>query len=366
MAPMKKVAIPYLLLPISVLVLLLLCETASRLMFRIHNGYWWGQSFLLIPDKDLGYRNNPYYLANFQEVEEVGRMFNGFRGPPFSIPKQPNVYRIIALGGSTTWGDGVGWNESYPYKLAELLNSNSGEATSLRYEVINAGTMGYTSKQIELFAKKYLLDLQPDLVIIDSGWNDIFSNEAPYYYIPQVTVAPDGSFAQTVKAILARSCFYRSVISLCKKIGIIQDHNPGTMFDRIAKILEYDIPRRYTRFQRNIEELISYCAQYHMPIVLTIFPISSNENSYVRTNQLQHKYVKEKAKLEQLYNVMVATIHDIAEKGKVLCVDCASPFDNIESHQRWEYFCDFCHLTAKGNDIIAGTIKSSLATHGLL
>ena len=68
----------------------------------------------------------------------------GLRGTEFSIDKPNDVFRIIAVGGSTTFGHGVedGW--SWPALLQESLN----ELEPLKkIEVLNAGVSGATTLQ---------------------------------------------------------------------------------------------------------------------------------------------------------------------------------------------------------------------------
>jgi lysophospholipase L1-like esterase len=94
----------------------------------------------------------------------------GYRGAEVAIPKPEGTYRIVALGGSTTYGF-TGSNITYPSALEETLR---GRLPEMRIEVVNAGVASYTSfNTFSTFAYR-VLELQPDLVIIYDNANDIF------------------------------------------------------------------------------------------------------------------------------------------------------------------------------------------------
>lgn len=103
----------------------------------------------------------------------------GFRGPDTSIEKADDTYRIVALGGSTTYSTAVDdYRLSYPYLLGEYLREKGFEST----EVINAGVNGYSSYHNLINLMFRVLPLQPDLVIIYQGLNDV---DARLVYPPE-------------------------------------------------------------------------------------------------------------------------------------------------------------------------------------
>ena len=69
----------------------------------------------------------------------------GCRGEEFSKKKQPGVYRIVMLGGSTTYTTFVqSYKESWPF-LTQIMLRNVCNLDNI--EVINAGVGGYDSYQ---------------------------------------------------------------------------------------------------------------------------------------------------------------------------------------------------------------------------
>ena len=86
----------------------------------------------------------------------------GFRGPEI-YGKKPRTTRIVCLGGSTTYGTGLDYQDTYPAILQEKLDKNFGIGS---FEVINAGEPGLNLPQIISLAKNEILLLEPDIIIL--------------------------------------------------------------------------------------------------------------------------------------------------------------------------------------------------------
>ena len=93
----------------------------------------------------------------------------GFRGPEFIKDKPNDIYRIIAVGGSTTFGAGVTDENTWPSILEKKLQNISGDKD---IEVINAGTPGLNSLSENILVKERLVHYKPDLIIVSDGNND--------------------------------------------------------------------------------------------------------------------------------------------------------------------------------------------------
>jgi acyl-CoA thioesterase I len=86
---------------------------------------------------------------------------------PTPIPvKVEDPIRIVAMGDSLTEGLGVDPEEAYPAQLARWL-----KADGYTVEVINAGNSGETSSGARSRVD-WVLNLQPDIVILATGGND--------------------------------------------------------------------------------------------------------------------------------------------------------------------------------------------------
>jgi lysophospholipase L1-like esterase len=78
--------------------------------------------------------------------------------------------RITTLGGSTVFGYGVGWMESWPYLLERRINQQRPNRGSMR--VVNLGMPRDSATTFVTTMDDYDY-LQPDVVILYEGYNDL-------------------------------------------------------------------------------------------------------------------------------------------------------------------------------------------------
>jgi lysophospholipase L1-like esterase len=114
-----------------------------------------------IEDSELLWRHRPGYQADGPINS------HGFRGAEFPLEKDPAVYRIVSLGESTSYGDGVEWQETYSFRLEEMLR-----ARGYAVQVINAGVRAWTTYQSTRFLELEIANLKPDLVLFYHEVND--------------------------------------------------------------------------------------------------------------------------------------------------------------------------------------------------
>lgn len=94
----------------------------------------------------------------------------GFRDEEFSTPKPEDVYRIICLGDSVTFGWETVQDNTWPAILEEVLAS--GAEPPRRYEVYNMAVGGYNAEQECELLRTRVWDYDPDLVLVGYCIND--------------------------------------------------------------------------------------------------------------------------------------------------------------------------------------------------
>jgi len=102
----------------------------------------------------------------------------GLRGPEISLRRQPGTYRILCLGGSTTFGE-LPEKDCWPRTLErKLREAHPGRSI----EVLNAGVLDYTSADSLVSFELRWVELEPNLVIVHHLLNDFnVANLAPFY-----------------------------------------------------------------------------------------------------------------------------------------------------------------------------------------
>lgn len=132
----------------------------------------WGRVFhqsptgkRLIPNSHVVIHNQ---LGRHRRVElRINEI--GFRDAPLTFPKPPNEIRILALGDSITFAGHLPAPLSYVERLQAHLNRN---ATSQRFEVINAGIGDIGLENEVNLLEDPGLSVEPDLVLIGFYLND--------------------------------------------------------------------------------------------------------------------------------------------------------------------------------------------------
>ena len=95
---------------------------------------------------------------------------SGFRGADVTKPKPPGVFRIVGIGDSYMFGQGVSDAETYLSALPGLL---SRVVPGLSVETVNLAVPGFnTVMEVEL-AKARAAELEPDIILIEIVGNDL-------------------------------------------------------------------------------------------------------------------------------------------------------------------------------------------------
>lgn len=142
-------------------------------------------------DPRLGWVNRPgsagrlRFLPDFDH--EVRINSRGLRDREVPYERKPGAARILALGDSFTFGQGVNVEQSWPKVLERRLGGGA--------EVLNAGVSGWGTAQERLWLEAEGFRYRPDLVILGLYVNDFWDNaSATYGDIPRPRfVLKDGS-----------------------------------------------------------------------------------------------------------------------------------------------------------------------------
>lgn len=122
--------------------------------------------FALAPDT-----RTRHATADFDVEVETNSL--GLRGPEVAVPKPSDVYRVLALGDSFSFGWGVELDDAWPARMARELRAADGRSV----EVVVAGVPGWSPPQQFVFLEQRGFDLQPDLVLWQLCTNDLIEME---------------------------------------------------------------------------------------------------------------------------------------------------------------------------------------------
>lgn len=122
------------------------------------------------PHGSSGFRPKPGGRFEYYNGAEALINDMGFRGEAVSIPKPEGTFRVVLMGGSTTFGWGVDDDQTIDWYLGRILRERLPGRT---VEVVNLAFDGYDSYQL---FERFQSDgeaLDPDALIINTGVNDV-------------------------------------------------------------------------------------------------------------------------------------------------------------------------------------------------
>jgi hypothetical protein len=231
------------------------------------------QQFL--PGVPASLRDNPLW--------EVSLNSRGFRTDEFSTQKAPGVFRIACVGDSWTFGSNVDQRDAYPQQLGGLLAHAFPEAS---FEVLNLGTMAYSSHQGLELVRRQVLDLSPDAILVGFGMND--ASVAGYRDKDFSGGRGSDSLAKRTRRLLERI----ELLRLLRYLGRATRHESWSIGDYMGKLAkaagtpaeawmggqgtesaDYDELEPYTRvspgdYERNLREIVRLARAQRADVVL--------------------------------------------------------------------------------------------------
>lgn len=261
----------------------------------------------------------------------------GFRGREYTKKKDGNVFRILCLGDSSTFGVHVQQQETYAARLEDRLNRESGGKT--RYEVINAGVEGYSSCQGLAFYRLKGYEYAPDIVTFYFGLTD---EKKKYSLSDRQLMQKDGGAAKAIRASLENNFLlslhsyriFRKYIN--RALGREQDNT----FKKVTRVELED-------FRKNILELNGLCRKNGAVLVLISPPLE--KEGYPYSYAFPYRVLLENISGEN--NIPLVNIPEMTERSPIY----TTPF-----------FLDRAHPNPLGHRIIMEKIHDHLLAGRLL
>lgn len=122
------------------------------------------------PMGPYGYRQRPDAKFHYENGTVATSNALGYRGPVVAVPKPAGIIRVVLVGGSTTHGWGVNDSQTIDtYMRQDLARRFPGR----HIQVVNLAFDGYDSYQDFERIRTQGLELQPDVIILNAGINDV-------------------------------------------------------------------------------------------------------------------------------------------------------------------------------------------------
>ena len=318
------------------------------------------------PHPYLLYQNTPNYIrvaTDGTQAPEHNAL--GYRSDEFTLEKPANVFRILVLGGSTTYGAAMSnYQDTWPHLMQNILNQNLASEYE-RIEVINAGLSGATSAELLsgwIFRHQYL---KPDLLMIHTGGNDMNPLLYPDYN-PEYTHfrARGGSYRMPFREVIIFLVDLSNTIKLLS-LAFLPDDNlypvyigQPYLFDKLdlVETRQQIADISPTGFERNLITLVKNAQSNEVQVALFSFILPT----------LKHITSK-----DPYTGRLGEIIPDALEKNRVVMrsisrKNAITYFEASPSQLQDDLYLDWCHLNKEGQQAKARLFSDVLKNEGLI
>ena len=296
----------------------------------------------------------------------------GFRGDEIVTPKPDGEFRIVCMGGSTTYTSFVeDYTKSYPARLQVKLH----EAGYENVTVVNAGAEGYTTWESLATLQFRVLDLEPDMIIVYHAINDIIARA-----VEPESYRGDNSGMMVAKTMDTRMLPYYEhstlIRSLLVRLGSIESHasiasfytrNPNVFWDfyiqvsqgiypsgrleqgYFEQILETNEPRY---FRNNLESMVAIAKLRGFVPVLATFAHSPD---------LRFPQYAELSKYPAAFEAMNQIIREVGDSLDAPVFDFAATFPETP-----DLYADGVHVNERGAELKAAQFTRFLIEQNLI
>lgn len=188
----------------------------------------------------------------------------GFRDHAFSFEKPDHVCRIVALGDSFTFGQGVPIESTYSKQLEQLLNEK--KDGDRKYEVLNAGVQGYNTVQEALVLRRRILPLKPNFLIL--GFTE--TND------PEIKSPEPFSIR---KALGKASVLLK--LPLIRYLGErMEQKRTNEEWDRFTREIYRPDGESWKLCTKALQKIRDLCEEGQIKLLVVLFPCLSHEDFY--------------------------------------------------------------------------------------
>lgn len=191
----------------------------------------------------------------------------GIRDSEYPFEKSSDKYRILALGDSQTFGNGLELADTWPKQLEANLNQ-AGE--SRKVEVLNSGLPGSDTWQHEIMLKRMLATYQADAVVLAFYVNDVVKRFTPN----PVQLNNDDEFSKRIGYFLKRSVLLLTLRNAWS--SITQMWSPGRGFLEQQALLKGEDSRvleeRWNQVDNSLSAMKKVSDEYKVSFGIVLLP----------------------------------------------------------------------------------------------
>jgi lysophospholipase L1-like esterase len=319
------------------------------------------------PHPFLAYANKPGFSIDERAAggQQVSHNSMGFRGPEIEWKKPVGVFRIVCLGGSSTYGfgptsDATTWPARLEARLAEARPSR-------RFEVVNGGCQGYSTYESLINLAIRMIDLEPDLVIVYHTINDMrvalwheARRDDTHWRANWPVERPS-----RLDRMLARTTTYRLLRNLDPEWRMRRSGDMGWYvvvdFGSESWALTPAAEVGFASIRRNLANIVAIAREHQARVLFGLEGTRWSDFERFGTRAAQEEGMRR----------TLAIVREAGQEHGVPVVDSARVLEDEVDRQRAaggtdRIFTSEVHLTDEGSDLLARTMAEAILAQGWL
>jgi lysophospholipase L1-like esterase len=307
---------------------------------------------------EWGYRQRPGAAFNYPSTGAVAHANSeGYRGPLVSRAKPPGTFRVVLLGESTTHGYGVADSQTIDTYLREDL---ARRMPGRPVEVVNLAFDGYDAYQIRQRLLVDGLPRSPDLVILNTGVNDV--RNARYAHLagdpdPRTLLWESEIRRQREEAARGSPGLWTRAkhwLYLARIPGLIRQRNAARSTP--AEMLATPVyPDAMDNFERNVARIADTLAHLHIPLLLSTPPSALVMHGVTAKLDPRSYWVVDATTTQRYRDSLSARMQAVGAREAV----AHAAVVYVPHQMPPTVFLDDAHLTAEGNRRMAADFAAA-------
>jgi len=274
----------------------------------------------------------------------------GFRGPALEMPKPSGEFRVFVVGGSTT--------ECFYLDDADEVCAVTGREIGGGVTVYNVGLSGAASDDHVAMIGQRLVHLEPDLIVVFTGINDLMRSMVGYDYLHYVEPRP-AYRKPWLKRLILKSQIARRVYFLRQRL----DPSDRDLLEQRRLESDYagkaglqrtippsDTPPRTDPdpYRRNLESIVGMAEAHGFALAFVTHP--STWNSSVDPEIKRWHWMRYRRGVTYREDLMDGALGKLNDVMRAVGTDFGVPVYDLaaEIPKSRDYFYDDCHFNVAG------------------
>ena len=313
----------------------------------------------------LAYALKPDWATKPGVARQTSHNGWGYRGQGVPPEKPDDVYRIVCLGGSSTYGTTISSDATtWPARLEHWLNDPSTKHQK-RVEVVNGGAPGWSTFESAVNLSFRMLEWEPDLVIVYHTindmrcalyWNPPVADNSHWRAVwPSVTPAPMEHLLENSMTYV----FLRRFLTRYDQAFKSLNHMAIVGYDRHARDLYLvgDAPAQgFRNFERNLVSIQAVARAHGAVVILGTQGCDLRDiRSVSGDNQIAG------------FERMTEILREVASERDLILVDARAALDQeAEKVGIDQIYTREVHLTDRGADRLARAFAARIIADRLV